>query len=82
MENDKIINIDGNWINPDYIVSLQPALTYPNYETDPTKTLLELEWYFTEDDDEVSYETELIETRKKYQKIFKQQKEKLGRIKS
>ena len=24
-----------------------------------------LEWYFTEDDDEVSYETELIETRKK-----------------
>ena len=24
-----------------------------------------LEWYFTEDNDEVSYETELIETRKK-----------------
>ena len=65
MKNDKIINIDGNWVNPDYIVSLQPALTYPNYEADPTKTLLELEWYFTEDDDEVSYETELIETRKK-----------------
>ena len=41
MKNDKIINIDGNWVNPDYIVSLQPALTYPNYEADPTKTLLE-----------------------------------------
>lgn len=41
MKNDKIINIDGNWVNPVYIVSLQPALTYPNYEADPTKTLLE-----------------------------------------